>query len=202
MAQTAILIAIIMLLGATPIGYMQIGGINPITITFITIPVVVGAMMLGPATGALLGAFFGLTSFFTCIGIVPVIDHIGVALYNISPIRTFILCMLPRILMGWLAGLIFAGLKRTKLDSNISRITSGISGPLLNTILFCTALILLFGNTLWSVFGAASEGQGILQLFPFVFALVWLNGIVEAIVCSIVIFAVTAALSHFNKKLK
>ena len=46
---TAILMAIVILMAYTPLGYLKAG---PVEITFITIPVVIGAIVLGPVSGA------------------------------------------------------------------------------------------------------------------------------------------------------
>ncbi len=72
------------------------------------IPVVIGAIILGPGAGAVLGAVFGLTSFVQCFGL----DTFGTTLMGIQPVYTFIMCMFPRILMGTLCGVIFKGLVR------------------------------------------------------------------------------------------
>lgn len=97
MAQTAILSAIIILMSFTPLGYLKVGVIE---ITFIMIPVAVGAILMGPATGAFLGGVFGITSFMQAVfGLSP----FGVALLQINPFYLFTLAMVPRILDG-LAG--------------------------------------------------------------------------------------------------
>ena len=62
MTLTAILMAIILVMSFTPLGYLRVG---PVAITFLTIPVVIGAVLLGPWYGAFLGAVFGATSFST-----------------------------------------------------------------------------------------------------------------------------------------
>ena len=51
MVQLAVLIAIMLILAFTPLGYLCIG---PLAISLMTIPVVIGAMILGPAGGAVL----------------------------------------------------------------------------------------------------------------------------------------------------
>ena len=63
MVQLAVLIAIMLILAFTPLGYLRIG---PLAISLMTVPVVIGAMILGPAGGAVLGLVFGLTSFYQC----------------------------------------------------------------------------------------------------------------------------------------
>lgn len=57
--RLAILVAIIFLLSFTPLGYVVVG---PIAGTTIQMPVIVGAVLMGPVSGAILGFFFGLSA--------------------------------------------------------------------------------------------------------------------------------------------
>ena len=57
--RMAILVAIIFLLSFTPLGYLVIG---PIAATTIQMPVIIGAVLMGPAAGGVLGFFFGLSA--------------------------------------------------------------------------------------------------------------------------------------------
>ena len=58
MAEMALLIALILLMSFTPIGYLQ----TPwgLQITFIVVPVAIGAVVLGPGAGAALGLVFAI----------------------------------------------------------------------------------------------------------------------------------------------
>ena len=76
--RLALLAAIVLVLAYTPLGYIHIG---PLAITPIMIPVTVGAILLGPTEGAILGGIFGLTSFSTCFGS----DMFGTTLMGINP---------------------------------------------------------------------------------------------------------------------
>ena len=60
LVQTALLVAIILLMAFTPIGYIKTLGLE---ITLIVVPVTIGAIALGAVGGALLGGVFGVTSF-------------------------------------------------------------------------------------------------------------------------------------------
>ena len=57
---TALFTAIIVIMAFTPLGYIPLVVINA---TIIHIPVILGALFLGPKKGAFLGFVFGLTSF-------------------------------------------------------------------------------------------------------------------------------------------
>ncbi len=171
LVQLALFTAIILLMAFTPIGYIKTGGLS---ITLLVLPVAVGAITLGPASGAILGGIFGLTSFIQCFGL----DPFGTTLFNINPVGAFILCFIPRILMGWLTGLIFAAVRKADKSNNISYVVGSLAGPILNTVLFMTAFLLIFYQTdfvqgLVSQFGSANA-------FEFVVAFVTVNGLIEA----------------------
>ena len=66
LVEMALLVAIILIMAFTPLGYIKTAGIE---ITLIVVPVAVGAVTLGPAAGAILGGVFGLASFLRCFGL-------------------------------------------------------------------------------------------------------------------------------------
>ncbi len=190
MVQLALFVAIIILMAFTPIGYIKTIGVE---ITLIVVPVTVGAIVLGPAGGAILGGVFGITSFIQCFGMSP----FGAALLDISPVSTFVLCMVPRILMGWLTGLIFRAAK--KININLSYAIASLIGPLLNTVLFMITLILFFYRT--EFIQGFVEQSGTDNIFAFFIAFVGINGLVEAIACFILGTAVAKAIDIVARRL-
>lgn len=179
MTLTAILMAIIFVMSLTPLGYLRVG---PVAITFLTIPVVIGAVLLGPWYGAFLGAVFGATSFATCFGA----DPMGVALLSINPVATFLSCMVPRILIGVVTGVLFKALYKKNLNGTLSLIITTLVGCLTNTVLFVGAVILFFQN---SYFGGESVWNIILLFFT-------VNAVLEVVVCGLVSAACSKALSY------
>ncbi|MEG2699316.1 MAG: ECF transporter S component [Ruthenibacterium sp.] len=103
LTQLAFLVALELLMTYTPLGYLSVPGL---TITFLMVPVTLGAMLLGPLAGAVLGGVFGLTSFAQCFGASP----FGAALLGIHPALAFITCVVPRVLAGLLTALVFRAL--------------------------------------------------------------------------------------------
>lgn len=180
LVEMALLVAIILIMAFTPIGYIRTAGLE---ITLIVIPVAVGAVTLGPAAGAILGGVFGVTSFIQCFGMSP----FGAALLGINGFLTFLVCVPTRILMGWLTGLIYKGLRKTKLPSGASVTISNLCCPLLNTTFFMGTLVTLFAGTMREQFGMT-------KVIPFIAAFVGVNGVVEAIVCFVIGTAVSMAL--------
>lgn len=188
LVQAALLVAIIVIMAFTPLGYLKAGVIE---ITFIVIPVVIGAILLGPAGGALLGGVFGITSFIQCFGM----SAFGATLLGINPVLTFILCIVPRILVGWLTGIIFKAVSKVDKTSFVSYGVASLSGPILNTVLFMTALILYFGKTSF-----IQDLQGDKNVLVFAIAFVGINGVIEAVSTFLVAFAVTKALPKVLKQ--
>lgn len=162
----AILAGIIVLMAFTPLGYLRIGATS---ITFLSVPVVVGAITLGPVYGGVLGGVFGLTSFIQCFGI----DPMGTTLFEISPMGTLATCLVPRILIGVIAGVLFPLLRRVDRSGVASLIVTSIAGALTNTIFFLSFLVVFFRNT---YFGGSA-------LWPLLVSLVSLNAVVEVVVC-------------------
>lgn len=173
MVELALMTSIILVMSMTPLGYVR----TPVlSITLLTIPVAVGAMLLGPKGGAFLGAVFGATSFaqaLTGAGMTAI-------LFQSHPFGTCFLCFVPRILEGCLCGLIFKALKKTHLKKAAFYI-GGVSCPVFNTVLFMGTLICLFYQT--DYIQALVSSLGASDPLGFIIALVGIQGIIEAAVC-------------------
>lgn len=172
LTQIGLIVAIIVVMAFTPLGYFRTAGLE---ITLLMIPVTVGAIILGANAGAIFGLTFGLTSFAIASS-----STFGATLLNISPLKTFILCVGARVIAGWLAGVTFKVTKKLKYGFEIT----SLLGPLYNTIFFMGMLVGFFYNTEYiqqmaTVLGAANP-------ITFIIAFVGLQGVVEAIVCFII----------------
>ena len=184
MVTLAMLSAILLVMSFTPLGYLNIG---PLAISLNMIPVGIAAVVLGPWGGAFLGAIFGLTSFLQCVGVGGV-SQMGVILFGIDPILAFVQRFVPRVLAGLLAGLIHRGVQKTAGHAAADFCT-GFFAALLNTVLFMTALVVLFGNT--SYLQDLIGGKNILV---FVCSFVGINAVVEMIAATLAVGCVGRAL--------
>ena len=179
-----LLTAIVMLFSFTPIGSIPIG---PLVITLNVIPIAIAAIALGPFGGAVIGGVFGLMSFLQCVGIgVP--SAMGEILFNINPFLAFVQRFVPRLLDGFLVGLLFMLLSKIGNKYAACCIT-GFLTAFLNTAFFMSALVLLFGNT--EYMKRIMDGKSFL---PFVVSFVGVNAIVEMIAATIISGAVGFAL--------
>lgn len=190
---TAMLTAIILLMTFTPLGYLRIG---PLELTLITIPVIVGAVTEGIAAATILGAVFGLSSFIQCFtGSV-----LGGILLSISPIKCFIVCVVPRLLMGLLCSLIFKGCAKRDKKKGWSFVVAGASGAVLNTVLFLGFLALLFMNTTFTPEQSAALGGIDTALNTVIAIAAGLNAPIECAVCTVLGSAVGKGVSVALKK--
>ncbi|MEA4912145.1 MAG: ECF transporter S component [Oscillospiraceae bacterium] len=189
MVRLALLIALIVVMSLTPVGYLKVGAVE---ISFLTLPVIIGAILLGPGAGAILGGAFGISSFVQCFGM----SAFGAALLAINPFYTFVVCFFPRLLMGWLTGLVFKTLKFLRMRFAAYTITSFL-GAFFNTGFFMVALLGLFGNTDYMI--NLQQSLGATTLASFVFALVGLNGLLEMAVCLIFGMCISRILSAVER---
>ena len=193
LVRLGLLLAVLLVMAYTPLGYLRTPGLE---ISFLTVPVIIGAIILGPVEGAILGAAFGITSFFQCFGASP----FGQALLAISPLRTFLVCVPTRALMGALCGLLFRGLEKLHLPKLLPFGLASLGGALLNTLFFMGALVLCFYNSEY-IQGLAGT-MGASSPLSFVLLFVGLQGLIEALACFLLGGSISRALWHFGPKSK
>ncbi len=194
--QLGVLVSIMLLFEFTGIGFIKLGTVE---ITIMMIPVVIGAIIGGPLAGGILGGVFGLLSFSEAMFAKSMF---GAFVFQLSPVATFAMCMIPRILTGLLAGVIFRALSKVDKTKLWSFAVSSLSGALLNTFFFMGFLVLLFWNNSEFIATMQSWGFATDKLFPFLAAFVGTNGVIEAIVCFVVGAALSKALVVFLPKKK
>lgn len=194
LTQLALLVALELVMTYTPLGYLNVPGLS---ITFLMVPVALGAVLLGPTAGAVLGGVFGLTSFAQCFGASP----FGAALLAINPLLTFLVCFVPRVLAGWLPALAFRTLygkaehapsatadaplskHSMPLRKTVSFFAAPLLGSVLNTVLFMAGLVLCFYGT--DYIRSLAQTMGAANPLTFVALFVGMQGVIEAVVCCV-----------------
>ncbi len=183
MAELALMAAIIFIMAFTPLGYFRTPGIS---ITFLTVPVAVGAIILGPKGGAVCGLVFGITSLIQCF----MGGSFGSMLLSINPVGTAVTCIVPRVLEGLLCGMVFQGIR--KVSKNSAYFAASLACPLLNTLFFMSAVVLIFYHT--EYIQGFVQALGVSNPFTFVLAFVGIQGLIEAGVCFLLASAVSRTL--------
>lgn len=185
LVELAALVAILLFLEITGLGLIKTPGLE---FTIMQVPVIIGAIVMGPMAGGILGGVFGLISFWECFGK----SAFGAMLLSINPLGTFMTCIPTRILMGVCCGLIFRALSRIDKTKLLSFGAASLMGALLNTVFFMSALVAFFYRTDYiqgfvQMLGAANP-------FVFVFGFVGVQGLLEAIICFVAGAAISKAL--------
>jgi uncharacterized membrane protein len=178
MTELALLTAITLVMAYTPLGYLRVGLLNA---SFLTIPIAVGAILLGPGAGAFLGLIFGLTSFGNALSGG---SAFGMALTQVSVVRYFIQAVAGRVLAGFFCGLIYRMMRRLTHGKWVSYAIGAISAPLLNTVFYMGLLILLFYRC--DYIQNLVVSNGITNPIALVIMLVGVQGVLEAVICGTV----------------
>ena len=191
MAQIALLAAIMIVMAFTPLGYIPLPFMNATTMH---IPVIVGACLLGPKVGGVLGGLFGITSVVKATIQPNITSFVFTPFYSFSPEfsgnwMSLIVAILPRILIGVVAGLVFQGLVKLIRNQTVSLAVAGVLGAMTNTIGVMGLIYLLFGEQY-----AAAGGTDPSLLLGVILGVVCTNGIVEAIIAGVLTAAVCKAL--------
>nr|WP_302656818.1 ECF transporter S component [uncultured Agathobaculum sp.] len=189
LAQLGLLAAIEIVMKLIGLGSVPVG---PLYMSFLTVPIAVGAMTLGPSAGAILGAVFGLVSFKDAMTGASAMTGV---FFQISPVHTFILCVVMRAIMGFCVGLLFKALRLIDRKGGWSYFIGAISAPLLNTLFFMGYIVAVFYQTEY-IQGLVST-KGASNPLMFVVLLVGVQGLIEAIVCCAAGGVITRAVSSF-----
>ena len=188
LTRLALLVAIELVMKAVGLGSVPMG---PLYMSFLTLPIAVGAITMGPMAGAVLGGVFGAVSFYDAVTGASAMTG---ALFQVSPLHTFILCVGMRMLMGLLVGLIFQGLKKADHKGTWSYFVSSMAAPGLNTLLFMGYIVLAFYNCDYVQSLVANKGAS--NPFMFVVLLVGVQGVAEFLVSGILGGIVALSLIH------
>jgi len=201
---TGIFSGIIFLLTFTPIGFIQIPLIGSATIMHI--PVIVGAIIMGPKYGAILGFMFGLSSL-----VFATTFSVALNAFAFTPFRNvpgtaygspwaLLIAFVPRILVGIIPPLVFYGIMKIlpakaqdKKFQAIGISIASVAGSMTNTLLVLNLMYFIFREP-WSL---AREGAGVAGYqitYAFIAGIIGSMGVAEAITAAVVVPAVCLAL--------
>lgn len=194
LTQLALLVAVELAMRAVGLGAVPVG---PLNMSFLTLPIAIGAMVIGPLAGLVLGGVFGILSLTDAVSGRSAMTG---TFFSISPVHTVILCVGMRMLMGLFCGLLFAALKKADKRGTWSYLAGSLSAPLLNTLLFMGYICAAFYSCDYVQNLAATLGAA--NPIMFVILLVGVQGLVEAVVCGILGSIIGKAVDTFVKRQK
>lgn len=177
----ALFVALIALLGFTPLGLIPLGFIN---VTILCVPVIVGALFMGRKNGLILGLAFGMVSFISAL-IKP--SALVSTLMGASPLLVAVMSILPRLAVPVVAdGIYHLFLEKNK---HLAVSAAAVCGSVTNTILYL-GLMLLF----YVISGL--DTAGVLSLIAGVAVIA---GTCEAIAAAILCTPILAALRRVRR---
>ena len=196
MVGVAMMAAIVILLANTPLGLIQLPVIKATTTH---IPVIVGAILLGPLAGGLLGGVFGICSMIsntfapvaTSMCFSPFLSETGL----VGAAKAVWVSVGCRILIGVVAGWLWVALKRLKVTDIIALPVVGFVGSMTNTIAVMFSILFLFRAEY-----AAAKNIAMEAFYDFVIGVVTGTGVLEAVVALILVTVIGKALLKIFKR--
>lgn len=183
MTIISMLIAILIIQTFVPIlGYIPLG---PIDVTIVHITVILTAVLFGSKMGLTVGTIWGILSMIRA--------YTQPTPFNIVFLNPLI-SVVPRMLVGWISGLIFQWVKN-RLSERLSYTVTALVGTLLNTILVLGGIYIFAAETYAYALGVPASA-----LLSILGTVVATNGVIEVIASMIILPLVAGPLTRFLKR--
>ena len=197
MVSVALMAAIVIVLANTPLGMIQLPIIKATTVH---IPVILGAILLGPGAGAILGAVFGICSLVSntmaptllSFAFSPLLSTTGIP----GALKALWISVGCRILIGVVAGWLWVLFTKIKLNQFIALPIVGFVGSMVNTVTVMGSIYFLFAQQY-----AEAKEVALTAVFGLVMGTVTASGIPEAIAAAILVLALGKVLVVVFRKM-
>lgn len=198
MATLAMLCGIVLVMGMTGIGFIPLPVIKATTMH---IPVILGAILLGPNAGAVLGAVFGLCSIWSntvtpgllSFAFSPFLSNEGM----VGVCKSIWIALGCRVLFGYAAGWLWKLFKKFFKQDYLALPISAAVSTILHTVLVMGSIYLLLAQQY-----ASAKNVGISAVFGLIMGTVTASGIPEAIAAAILVTVIGKALLQLMNRLK
>ncbi len=198
MVSVALMAAIIIVLANTPLGMIQLPIIKATTVH---IPVIIGAVLLGPSAGAVLGAVFGICSLISntmaptllSFAFSPFMSTTGIT----GAVKAIWIAVGCRMLIGIAAGWLWILLTRIKVSHLIALPIVGFAGSMVNTITVMGSIYVLFAQQY-----ADAREVGVTAVWGLIMGTVTASGIPEAAAAAVLVLALGKVLIQVFKRMK
>ena len=197
MVSVALMAAIVIVLANTPLGMIQLPIIKATTVHS---PVILGAILLGPGAGAILGAIFGICSLVSntmaptllSFAFSPFLSTTGIP----GALKAIWISVGCRILIGVAAGWLWVLFTKIKLNQFIALPIVGFVGSMVNTVTVMGSIYFLFAQQY-----AEAKEVALTAVFGLVMGTVTASGIPEAIAAAILVLALGKVLVVVFRKM-
>lgn len=185
MVSVALMAAIVIVLANTPLGMIQLPIIKATTVH---IPVIIGAILLGPSAGAILGFVFGMCSLLSntmaptllSFAFSPFLSTTGVP----GALKAIWVSVGCRMLIGIVAGWLWILFSKLKVNPTISLPVVGFVGSMVNTVAVMGSIYFLFAQQY-----AQAKEVAITAVWGLIMGTITASGIPEAIAAAILVLA-------------
>ncbi len=185
LVSVALMAAIIIVLANTPLGMIQLPIIKATTVH---IPVIIGAILLGPLAGGILGAVFGICSLISntmaptllSFAFSPFMSTTGIP----GAVKAVWISIGCRVLIGAAAGWLWILLERFRVNHLIALPVVGFVGSMVNTVAVMGSIYLLFAQQ----YAEAREVE-VTAVWGLIMGTVAASGVPEAIAAAILVLA-------------
>ena len=198
MALLAMLCGVLLVMGMTGIGFIPLPVIKATTMH---IPVILGAVLLGPKAGAVLGALFGFCSVWANT------TTPGLLSFAFSPFMTteglpgvaksLWIALGCRILFGWLAGILWIVFRKILKNEYAALPVTAAVATICHTLLVMGSIYFLLSQQY-----SAAKNVALNAVFGLIMGTVTASGIPEAIAAAILVTVIGKALLHLMARMK
>ena len=144
-----------------------------LTLSLVLVPIVVGAVLYGQGSGALLGGVFGvLVAWMAVQGQLGLLTNMMVE-YN--AFLTVAICILKGVAAGWIAGLITGCFKKRRF---VGIVLAAAAAPIVNTGIFLLGMLTVFKGVMMDFAGEIGMA-GTSALYFAIVVLVGMNFVIE-----------------------
>ena len=195
MTMLAMFSGILLVMGMTGIGFIPLPVIKATTMH---IPVILGAILLGPSGGAVLGAVFGLCSIWAntttpnllSFAFSPFMTNEGF----IGVLKSLWIALGCRVMLGLIAGWLWKGLKKLNVNESIAMPVSAAVATICHTLLVMGSIYVLLAEQY-----AAAKNVAFSAVFGLIMGTVTASGIPEAIAAAVLVTVIGKVLMPVKK---
>ncbi len=198
MALLAMLCGVLLVMGMTGIGFIPLPVIKATTMH---IPVILGAVLLGPKAGAVLGALFGFCSVWantTTPGLLSFAFSPFMTTEGLTGVaKSLWIALGCRILFGWLAGILWIVFRKILKNEYAALPVTAAVATICHTLLVMGSIYFLLSQQY-----AAAKNVALNAVFGLIMGTVTASGIPEAIAAAILVTVIGKALLHLMARMK
>lgn len=197
MVGVAMMAAVVVLLANTPLGMIHLPIIKATTTH---IPVILGAILLGPAAGCVLGGVFGICSMASntvaptlmSFAFSPFMSTTGIP----GALKALWISVGCRVLIGLVSGWLWIALKKCKANDLVALPIVGFIGSMTNTVAVMGSIYFLLAQEY-----AQAQQVAITAVYGLIMGTVTGAGVMEAVAAMILVAAIGRALIGAVRKI-